>query len=279
MTGYEDLHFLEVRIEAGVAVVVLDGPEEGNAISFEGHGEMSAILPRLGRDERVDAVLLTGAGDSFCVGPTAAFMERISANDPQVVPALMADVRALVQGHVECEKPVVAALNGPAGGGPLAFALLADVVIAERHVTLSDMHVAAAVAAGDGGVLIWPLAMGLLRAKRYLLTGDPLAADEAQRLGLVTEVVEPGASFERAMVFARRFASGPRQALRHTKRALNQWLRLGMPAFDLSWAGEILTVATPEARAGWQGLVRGEPLLPPDSARAVAPDPRRGGNG
>jgi enoyl-CoA hydratase len=266
MTGYEDLRFLDVRIDAGVAEVVLDGPEEGNAISFEGHGEMSAILPRLGRDERVDAVLLTGAGDAFCVGPTPAFMERIAANDPQVVPRLMADVRALVQGHVECEKPVVAALNGPAGGGPLAFALLADVVVAERHVALSDLHVAAGVAAGDGGVLIWPLAMGLLRAKRYLLTGDPLSAEEAWRLGLVTEVVEPGASRERAMVWARRFAQGPRPALRHTKRALNQWLRVGMPAFDLSWAGEIATVASADARAGWEGLSRGEPLLPSDPA-------------
>ena len=267
MTAYDDLRFLDVEIDAGVAVVRLAGPEPGNAISFEGHVEMSTILPRLGRDDRVDAVLLTGAGDAFCVGPTAAFMACIAEGEPGFVARLMQDVRLLVQGHVDFEKPVVSALNGPAGGGPLAFALLADVVIAERHATLSDMHVAAAVAAGDGGVLIWPLAMGLLRAKRYLLTGDPLAAEEAARLGLVTEVVDPGRSFARAMVYARRFAAGPRQALRHTKRALNQWLRLGMPAFDLSWAGEILTVATPEAREASQALARGEPVLPRDPER------------
>jgi enoyl-CoA hydratase len=264
VTAYDDLRFLEVELDRGVAIVRLDGPEPGNAISFEGHVEMSTILPRLARDDRVDAVLLTGAGDDFCVGPTPEFIERIARNEPGFVAQLMADVRLLVQGHVELEKPVVSALNGSAGGGPLAFALLADVVIAERQVALSDMHVAAAVAAGDGGVLIWPLAMGLLRAKRYLLTGDPLSAEEAQRLGLVTEVVAAGASFERAMVYARRFAAGPRHALRHTKRALNQWMRLGMPAFDLSWAGEILTVASPEAREASRALARGEPLLPRD---------------
>jgi len=253
---YDDLRFLEVRIDAGVAVVTLAGPEQGNAISFAGHVEMSTILPRLGADDRVDAVLLTGRGNVFCAGPTPEFMERIAANDPNVVPQLMADVRALVQSHVDFEKPVVTALNGPAAGGPLAFALLADIVIAERQVTLSDMHVAAAVAAGDGGVLIWPLAMGLLRAKRYLLTGDPLSAEAAERLGLVTEVVDPGASFERAMFYARRFASGSRQALRHTKRALNHWLRVGMPGFDLSWAGEILTVASPEAVASGRAAGR-----------------------
>ena len=264
MTDYGDLRFLEVEIDQGIAVVRLAGPEDGNAISFEGHAEMSTILPRLGQDARVDAVLLTGAGDAFCIGPTAEFLERIARDEPGFVARLMEDVRLLVQGHVELEKPVVSALNGPAGGGPLAFALLADVVIAERHVTLSDMHVAAAVAAGDGGVLIWPLAMGLLRAKRYLLTGDALSAEEAQRLGLVSEVVDPGASFERAMVYARRFAAGPRQALRHTKRALNQWMRLGMSAFDLSWAGEALTLASPEAREASKALARGRFALPRD---------------
>ena len=256
MTAYPELRFLEVEIDRGVAVVRLAGGEPGNAISFEGHAEMSAILPRLARDDRVDAVLVTGAGDAYCVGPTADFMARIATNEPGFVARLMQDVRQLVQGHVELEKPVVSALNGPAAGGPLAFALLADVVIAERHATLSDMHVAAAVAAGDGGVLIWPLAMGLLRAKRYLLTGDALAAEEAERLGLVTEVVDAGRSFERAMAWARRFADGPRHALRHTKRALNQWLRLGMPAFDLAWAGEILTVASPEAVEAARALAR-----------------------
>ena len=269
MQGYEELRFLEVSVEAGVAVVRLAGPEEGNAISFEGHAEMSGILPRLARDERVDAIVLTGGRDAFCVGPTLAFMERIGSNDPRVIAALMEDVRALVQGHVECEKPVVAALNGPAMGGALAFALLSDVVIAEPQVVFADLHVAAAVAAGDGGVLVWPLAMGLLRAKRYLLTGDPLDAYEAARLGLVTEVVARGASLERALVYARRFAAGPRAALRHTKRALNQWLRLGMPAFDLSWAGEALTVGAPEAQKGWRALASGAPPLPRDPGPGV----------
>src|SRR5262249_1676936 len=163
------------------------------------------ILPRLARDERVNAIVLRGAGDAFCAGPTPEFIERLRANDPAFVAHLMRDVRAIVQGHVDLEKPVVTALNGPASGGALAFALLA-----ERHVALSDPHVPAGVAAGDGGVLIWPLALGLLRAKRFLYTGDPLGAEEAQALGLVTEVVERGASVERALHWARRLADAPR---------------------------------------------------------------------
>ena len=248
MDTYRDLGFLEIGIEHGIAVVTLAGGRPGNAVPFEGHAEMSEILPRLGRDERVLAIVLRGAGDAFCAGPTPEFIERLRANDPAFVAHLMRDVRAIVQAHVDLEKPVVTALNGPASGGALAFALLADVVVAERHVELSDPHVPAGVAAGDGGVLIWPLALGLLRAKRFLYTGDPLGAEEAQALGLVTEVVERGASVERAMHWARRLADAPREALRHTKRALNHWLRIGMPAFDASWAGEILTVNLPGER-------------------------------
>jgi enoyl-CoA hydratase len=250
MTTYRDLEFLEVRIDQGIAVVSLAGGRPGNAIPFEGHAELSQILPRLGRDERVDAIVLRGAGNEFCSGPTSDFIERLRANDPAFVAHLMRDVRAIVQSHVDLEKPVVTALNGTTSGGTLAFALFADVIIAEKHVQLSDPHVPAGVAAGDGGVLIWPLALGLVRAKRFLYTGDPISADEALALGLVTEVVERGASVDRALHWARRLADAPREALRQTKLALNEWLRIGMPAFDASWAGEILTVNLKDERTG-----------------------------
>lgn len=245
MDRYGDFDYLDVRIEDALAVVQLAGGRPGNALPFEGHAELAQILPRLGRDERVDAIVLRGAGDAFCDGPTPEFIARLRENDPAFVAHLMRDVRAIVQGHIELDKPVVTALNGTTSGGALAFALFADVVVTERHVVLSDPHVPAGVAAGDGGVLIWPLALGLLRAKRYLLTGDPISADEAQALGLVTEVVERGESVPRAMHWARRLAAAPRAALRHTKVALNHWLRIGLPAFDASWAGEILTVNLP----------------------------------
>jgi enoyl-CoA hydratase len=246
---YRDLTYLDVQIDAGIAVVSMAGGRPGNALSVEGHTELAEILPRLGRDERVDVVVLRGAGDEFCCGPTPEFMARVGENDPAFVMHLMRDVRAIVQSHIDLDKPVVTALNGTTSGGALAFALFADIIVAERHVVLSDPHVPAGVAAGDGGVLLWPLALGLLRAKRFLYTGDPLSADEALALGLVTEVVERGESVARAMHWAGRLAATPRAALRHTKRALNQWLRIGLPAFDASWAGEILTVNLPDDRA------------------------------
>ena len=87
-----------------------------------------------------------------------------------------------------------------------------------------------------------PLVMGVVKAKHYLLTGEGLDAAEAERMGLVTEVVATGRSRERAMVRARQLADGHAEAIRYTKLALNGWLRAAMPAYELAWAGEILTV-------------------------------------
>jgi enoyl-CoA hydratase len=270
---YDDFELLTVSIDEGVALVTIDGPEEGNAHSITGHAELGSVWPRLEDDQRVDAVVLTGAGETFCVGPTAEMIERMSADDPHLVRQVMEEVRRLVIRSIEFEKPLVTAVNGTVKGGPLITALLSDIVIAERQVVFSDPHVTVAVAAGDGGVLAWPMAMGLLRAKRYLMTGDAITAEQACQLGLVTEVVEQGASLERAMVFARRFAAGPRHALRYTKRALNEWYRIGMPAFDVSFQGELMTATVPDAKEGWGEAIRGgSAVMPPDPDQAVVPD-------
>jgi len=243
---YDDYEYLDVEVKDGVAVVTLSG-ESGNALTPKGHVEMTTIFPRLGLDNSVDVAVLTGRGEAFCVGPGPQMVGDLLGGDPRVIMRVMAEVRELIVRGIEFEKPVVTALNGPAIGGALAFALLGDIIVAESQVSISDMHVVAAAAAGDGGVLFWPAAMGLTRAKRYLLTGEAMSAEEAERLGLITEVVATGASLDRAMEYASRFAGMPKQALRYTKRALNAWLKMALPAYDLSWAGEIMTVGVPDA--------------------------------
>lgn len=246
MVGYEDFAFLHVEVREGVATVTLRGPD-GNSFNFAGHREMGSIFPRLSADERVKAVVLTGAGSEFSLGGDASMMAKFAENDPAFMAELMRDVRDLVQQGVEFDKPVVTALNGPAIGGPLAFALTADIVVVERQVEISDMHILAAVTPGDGNVLFWPVTMGLARAKRYLLTGEPMSAEEAYRFGLVSDLVEEGESLTAASAIARSLAALDGEAMRHAKRALNGWLRLGMPAFEASWAGESITTARPAA--------------------------------
>ena len=255
MSGYGDFAFLRVDVTDHVACVTLDDPDNGNAFDSRGHWEMSQIFLRLAADDRVRSVVLTGAGDCFCVGPRPERLAEIMGDDPAIRATAMQEVKDLVLGALACDKPAACALNGVANGTALTFALLADVVIAERQVVLRDAHVPLGLTAGDGGVLTWPAAMGTLRAKRYLLTGDPLSAEEAERLGLVTEVVERGESLARARRYADAWAQAPQEALRTTKSALNETLLATYGrAFELGLAAEERTLAGAEAKAAMRRL-------------------------
>jgi enoyl-CoA hydratase len=268
VAGYSDLTYLDVELRDGIAVVRLSNPGRGNAYTIAGHREMSEIIDRLAADDDVRTAVFTGAGDVFSIGPDREFAAALADPESEAARRAVEEAQYVVTAALACDKPLVAAVNGRIVGGAVAFALVADIVIIERGIELRDVHVSAAMAAGDGGVFLWPLAMGLLRSRRYLLTGDAVSADEAARLGLVTEAVDPGEAFTRAMEFARRFAAGPQAALRATKRALNEVARAGpLAALALSARLEGETMRTPEAAAALDDLVRG-------GIGAMPPDPR-----
>jgi enoyl-CoA hydratase len=131
-----------------------------------------------------------------------------------------------VNSLLDCRKPVLTAVNGYAMGLGSTVALLGDVVFAARSATFADTHVRMGIAAGDGGQLIWPLLMGVNRAKYYLMTGDRIPAEEAERLGLVNFVVEDDALMERALELADRLADGPALAISASKVAVNQYMKM-----------------------------------------------------
>lgn len=241
MSRYADYTFLKTEVRDGIAYVTISNPEKMNACSHEDHGEFATILRDVAADDEVKVVLLTGAGRAFSVGATYEYMKQLTT-DQAALEELQTQVRELVHSHIDLEKPVVAAINGVATGSGLMLALLSDYVIIEENVKMADGHIKAALAAGDGGVLIWPLAVGFTRAKRYLMTGDWIDAAEAERIGLVTELVPVGTALERATQVAKEFAAMPEEAVRFTKRALNQWLSFGSTiGFELSTALEVQT--------------------------------------
>ena len=134
--------------------------------------------------------------------------------------------RQIVDHLLECSKPVISAVNGYAMGLGATVALLADVVFAARSATFADTHVSMGIGAGDGGQVIWPLLMGVNRAKYYLMTGDRLDATEAERLGLVNFVVDDGAVVARRSRW--RDASPPVRVSRSRRRrwAINSYMRM-----------------------------------------------------
>jgi enoyl-CoA hydratase len=155
---------------------------------------------------------------------------------------------------LDCGKPIVSAIGGPAAGGGLAAALLADVSVAGRTAKLVDGHTTLGVAADDHAVAIWPLLCGLSKAKYYLMTSDAISGEEAERIGLVTFCVDDDQVEARALEIATKLAKGAPGAIRWTKQALNNWVRAAWPSFEASLAFGILGFTGPEAREGLAAL-------------------------
>jgi enoyl-CoA hydratase len=189
------------------------------------------------------------------------------AREPETRNVVLDEARALVANLLACDTPVVSAVRGPAVGAGLAVALLADISIVTPEATLLDGHVRIGVAAGDHAVLVWPLLCGLAKAKRHLLLPDPISGQEAERAGLVSMCVPDQELDSTASDLAHRLASGPPNATRWTKRALNHWLRLAQPAFEASLGYELLGFASAEAAEGLAALrARRPPVWPAQPA-------------
>jgi enoyl-CoA hydratase len=239
----DDKSFTALRIErvGRVLRVTIDNPaSELNTVDARLHHELTALFAAL-RDEReARAVVLTGSGRAFSAGGDFDWFPEL--RDVERLDALRHDARQLIADLLDVELPIVAAVNGPAVGLGASIALLCDVILMADHATLADPHVKVGIVAGDGGAVIWPLAVGPARAKQYLLTGDALSAHEAERIGLVNRVVPAAELDAEAMAFAARLAAGAPLAVRYTKIAVNKQVKDALNvAFDTSTALELLT--------------------------------------
>lgn len=181
---------------------------------------------------------------------------------------ILDEARDLVYNILHCSKPIVSAINGAAVGAGLVVALLADISIVAESARLGDGHVRMGVAAGDHAAIIWPLLCGMAKAKYLLMTGDFVDGKEAERIGLVSLCVADEELLERAMETAESLAKGPQQAIKFTKRALNQWLLQAAPIFDHSLALEMLGFFSEDMVAGVEGLRnKREPTFPSGKKR------------
>lgn len=222
-----------------VMTLSLNRPERLNAFNPVMHVELVDAINQANRMEDVRVIVLTGAGRAFSAGGDMS--EVKSTVDSFAAEAVYA--RDLVFGLLNCEKPVICRLNGDAIGLGATVALLCDAVIAADTARIGDPHVKMGLVAGDGGALIWPLLVGPMVAKYYLLTGDLLSAPEAQGHGLITKSVPADTLDAEVTKLAGKLAQGAPLAIRWTKRAINAHLQaLGKLQFDLSLAYEGITI-------------------------------------
>jgi enoyl-CoA hydratase/carnithine racemase len=220
----DELERIAVRHDDGLALVSLDRPECGNAVDDRMHSELTEVFRALRRDPAVQAVVLTGAGDAFCVGGDRS-PERRFETFTGLTP--IEEALEIVDTLLDLDRPVVAAVNGDALGLGAILASMADAAVAVRTARIGDQHVRGGVTAGNGSTAIWPLLIGVNRAKRLLLGGELLSAAEAADIGLVSEVVDADA-LGRATALAREWAGLPAYAMRTTKRVLNAHLKLAV---------------------------------------------------
>jgi enoyl-CoA hydratase len=207
-----------------VRVVTLNRPEALNAMVPRLHRALEEVWSHLAADGAARAVVLTGAGRAFSAGgdldEVARWWDDTDARRREIDGA-----RRLLTEIVDFPLPVVAAVNGPAVGLGCTLAVSSDIVLIAESAFLADPHVGIGLTAADGGALVWPFLVGMLRAKEYLLTGDRIPAEQAVAIGLANRVVPDDDLLDAALQLADRLAAQPPQAVRSTKQALNLHVR------------------------------------------------------
>ncbi len=242
-----------------VLVVTIDHPSSPiNAVDHALHRDLTALFPRLQAEREARAVLLTGRGKAFSAGGDFAWFPTLQ--DPAALGELRLDAKAMIWDLLDVHLPIVTAVNGHAMGLGASVALLSDVVFVAESARIGDPHVSVGLVAGDGGTIAWPLALGPMLAKRFLLTGDPVSAAEAVRLGLAYRAVADDALHDEALAFAHRLARGAPLAVQFTKQAVNAWIKAtaGGP-FDLAQALEITTFRSDDHREALAALAEKRP--------------------
>ena len=222
---YDDLGpQLLVEERGSVRVVTLNAPERMNSVDEDLHRSLRLVWDRLVDDPGANAVVLTGAGRAFCAGGHVPMFLTIH-EDPEARRRDTRHAEQLSRAMIECELPIVAAVNGAAIGLGASLAVHCDLLYMAHDAFIADPHVSVGVVAGDGGAVMWPLLTSLLRVKQYLLLGDRISATECERIGLANGVLPSADLLEHALEVAARLAAQPRNAVRDTKRTLNMHAR------------------------------------------------------
>jgi enoyl-CoA hydratase len=255
--AFPDLTF--DRPSDGVLRITLDGPGL-NAVGPDVHRQLADVWLTVDRDDDTRVALLRGAGRAFSAGGSFELIDSIM-NDYDARVRVLREARDLVHNVIECSKPIVSAMHGPAVGAGLAAGLLADVSVVGRTARIIDGHTRLGVVAGDHAAICWPLLCGMAKAKYYLLTCDTMTGEDAERIGLVSLCVDDEQVQDRALEVAQQLAAGSPTALAWTKQTLNNWYRSQMATFDASLAYEFIGFGGPDAR---EGLASHQEKRPPN---------------
>ncbi|MFF0082342.1 enoyl-CoA hydratase/isomerase family protein [Streptomyces canus] len=249
----------EVRhtVDGQVLYLTLDRPEVLNALTPGQRDLLVELLARASADPDVRAVVLTGTGRGFCAGAdlrgASGAGERVAGD---VARTLRLGAQRLIAAVLDCEKPVIAAVNGTAAGLGAHLAFACDLVLAAESAKFIEVFVRRGLVPDGGGAYLLPRLIGPQRAKELMFFGEALTAREAERLGLVNRVVEDEELTKTAREWAGRLATGPTRALALTKQLVNASLDSDRAtAFAAEAAAQEINMTTADAKEGVASFV------------------------
>ncbi len=261
------------RVADGVATITINAPEQGNALTGARRDRLAELFHDASSDLAVRAVVLTAAGERhFCTGAALGGPRPAGPPRPEDAPdRVMGDAarmirrgwQRLVASILDCEKPVVGAINGTAAGGGAQLVLACDLVVMADHARLIEVFVRRGIMPDAGGAYLLPRLIGLHRAKEIMFLGDDVSAQSAAQLGIANQVVPGGELAKAAGELAARLAQAPTRAIAMTKWLLNRSFESDrQSAFDdEAWAQELVNT-TDDAREGMTAFVeRRDPVF------------------
>jgi enoyl-CoA hydratase len=249
--GYDYSAYKALKLSKADAImtITLSNPGRRNAVTPGISAELTTIWEDVWQDPEVSVIIIIGEGRDFCSG---ADVSNLAAN----AGGRTADVRQPVNtnsrvgkkhmyGILDCEKPIIAKVRGVAYGMGVNVALACDMVYAAPGARFCDSHVKVGLVAGDGGVLLWPLLVGMHRAKEYLMTGEPVPAEKAAAIGLINACIPDDELDAHVQAMAEKLRDLPPHAVNYTKAALNVAMRqMAGAAFEMSLGYEIYSMKT-----------------------------------
>lgn len=242
---YSRFRHIAVTKDGGIATLMLNEPDNRNAIHAEMHAELEQVWLDLASDRTVNIIVFTGAGKTFSAGGDIKRMEKRFGSEEgwRFSIETTTNTRRMFQNILEIEQPIICAANGDAVGLGATLALFSDVCVIADTAKFGDSHVKVGLVAGDGGAVVWPLLVGPNRAKEFLMRGRLISGAEAQTMGLVNHAVPAGQVLDEAMKIAQELNALPPLAVRWTKLSVNKWLKHQLNLIlDASIAYEMLSI-------------------------------------
>lgn len=250
MERYQEFPMNFERNQPGVLEMIFDGPGL-NAVDAEVHRTLPRVWRVIDEDPETRVVIVRGAGKAFSAGGSFDLVEE-QIEDYQARKRVLKEARDLYYNILDCSKPIISAIHGPAVGAGLVVGLMADVSIVARTARIIDGHTRLGVAAGDHAATVWPMLCGMAKAKYYLMTCESMSGEDAERIGLVSMCVEEDELLETARCVANRLNSLSQEAVQFTKHSLNNWYRQHSPIFEASLGYEFFGFGGPDVVEGIQ---------------------------